>query len=83
MEYLAEAISSMIRNVDVTARYSNSQQLVLFMNLPDDHVSDVVSRIIREFYRMNTKENFELVYAVRNVALSEVVDDQNEESAKS
>ena len=69
MEYLAESINSTVREVDVTSRYSNSQQLALFLDLPDDHVQEVVGRIIKEFYRMNTKANFELVYAVRKVSL--------------
>ncbi|MCR5451020.1 MAG: HD domain-containing protein [Lachnospiraceae bacterium] len=67
MESLKQAISSTVRNVDMTIRYSNTQQLVFFMNLPDEHIGTVVGRIIKEFYRMSTKDMFRLGYAVRNV----------------
>ncbi len=69
MNYLKLAINSTVRKVDVTTRYSSSQQLVLFLNLSQNNLTMVVNRIIKEFYRMNPSNAFQLVYASRDVSL--------------
>ncbi|MFQ9933715.1 MAG: HD domain-containing phosphohydrolase [Lachnospiraceae bacterium] len=68
MQYLENAIINTVRRVDVTTRYSSTQQFVMFMNLNDDFIQNVVDRITKEFYRMYDKKNIVLTYDIANLA---------------
>ena len=67
MQYLEMAIANTVRKVDVTARYSTTQQLALFSNLSDENLMIVVERIIKEFYCMVSSTKFNLMYSCRNI----------------
>ena len=70
MKYLESAINNTVRKVDVTARFSSTQRIVLFSNLPDDNVQLVIDRIMKEFYRMIPDNKFRLVYVSKNINLA-------------
>ncbi|MBP3868967.1 MAG: diguanylate cyclase [Solobacterium sp.] len=72
MKYLESAINNTVRKVDVTARFSSTQRIVLFTNLPDENVQLVIDRIMKEFYRMIPENQFRLVYVSRNINLSAI-----------
>ncbi len=72
MKYLEAAINNTVRKVDVTARFSSTQRIVLFTNLPDEHVQMVINRIMKEFYRMIPENQFRLVYVSRNINLQQL-----------
>ena len=72
MHYLETAINNSVRKVDVTARFSSTQRLVLFTNLPDSNKQLVIDRIMKEFYRMNPSSKFRLVYVSRNINLKQM-----------
>lgn len=67
MQYLENAIIETVRSVDVTTRYSSTQQLVMFINLNDDSVQMVVERIMKEFYQMYDKGDMMLTYDIANL----------------
>lgn len=67
MQYLENAIIETVRSVDVTTRYSSTQQLVMFINLNDNSVQMVVERIIKEFYQMYDKGDMMLTYDIANL----------------
>ena len=67
MQYLENAIIETVRSVDVTTRYSSTQQLVMFINLNDDAVQMVVERIMKEFYHMYDKGDMLLTYDIANL----------------
>lgn len=67
MQYLENAIIETVRSVDVTTRYSSTQQLVMFINLNDDAVQMVVDRIMKEFYHMYDKGDMMLTYDIANL----------------
>ena len=67
MQYLENAIIETVRSVDVTTRYSSTQQLVMFINLNDDAVQMVVERIMKEFYHMYDKGDMMLTYDIANL----------------
>ncbi|MBQ9437039.1 MAG: diguanylate cyclase [Lachnospiraceae bacterium] len=67
MQYLDKAIVNSVRKVDVTTRYSSTQQLALFSNLPEENLHIVTERIIREFYCMVSESKFQLVYSYRTI----------------
>ncbi len=72
MKYLEAAINNTVRKVDVTARFSSTQRIVLFTNLPDENVQMVIDRIMKEFYRMIPENQFRLVYVSRNINLKQL-----------
>ena len=72
MKYLESAINNTVRKVDVTARFSSTQRVVLFTNLRDEDKQMVVERIMKEFYRMIPDNKFRLVYVSRNINLKEL-----------
>lgn len=72
MKYLESAINNTVRKVDVTARFSSTQRIVLFTNLPDQNVQLVIDRIMKEFYRMIPENQFRLVYVSRNINLDAI-----------
>lgn len=81
MKYLESAINNTVRKVDVTARFSSTQRIVLFTNLPDQNVQLVIDRIMKEFYRMIPENQFRLVYVSRNINLNSIKNrPQNQES---
>ena len=67
MQYLENAIIETVRSVDVTTRYSSTQQLVMFINLNDNSVQMVVERIMKEFYQMYDKGDMMLTYDIANL----------------
>ncbi len=67
MQYLENAIIETVRSVDVTTRYSSTQQLVMFINLNDDSVQMVVERIMKSFYNMYDKGDMVLTYDIANL----------------
>lgn len=67
MQYVENAIISTVRTVDVTTRYSSTQQLVIFMNLEDDSIHLVIDRILKEFYRMYDRKDIILTYDVADL----------------
>lgn len=67
MEYLEKAIIETVRRVDITTRYSSTQQLVMFINLNDDSIQMVVERIMKEFYHMYDKGDMMLTYDIANL----------------
>lgn len=67
MQYLENAIIETVRRVDVTTRYSSTQQLVMFINLNDDSIQLVVERIMKEFYHMYDKGDMMLTYDIANL----------------
>lgn len=67
MEYVESAIVNTVRTVDVTTRYSSTQQMVIFMNLENDSVHMVIDRILKEFYKMYDKKDVALTYDVANL----------------
>ncbi len=69
MQYLDKAIVNSVRKVDVTTRYSSTQQLALFSNLPTENLHIVTERIIREFYCMVSESKFQLTYSYRTISL--------------
>jgi diguanylate cyclase (GGDEF)-like protein/putative nucleotidyltransferase with HDIG domain len=70
MQYVEKAIVSAVRSVDVTTRYSSTQQLVMFINLEETEIQMVVSRIMKEFYRMYDKKDVVLNYDVANLDMA-------------
>jgi diguanylate cyclase (GGDEF)-like protein/putative nucleotidyltransferase with HDIG domain len=69
MQYVERAIVETVRNVDITTRYSSTQQLVMFMNLDEGYIQTVLDRIMKEFYRMYDKKDVTLTYDVANLNL--------------
>lgn len=67
MQYLENAIIETVRSVDVTTRYSSTQQLVMFINLNDNSIQIVVERIMKEFYQMYDKGDMMLTYDIANL----------------
>jgi len=67
MQYVESAIVNTVRTVDVTTRYSNTQQMVIFMNLESNSIHMVIDRILKEFYRMYDKRDITLTYDVANL----------------
>ncbi len=67
MQYLDKAITNSVRKVDVTTRYSSTQQLALFSNLPEENLHVVTDRIMKEFYCMVSESKFQLVYSYRTI----------------
>lgn len=67
MQYVESAIVNTVRTVDVTTRYSSTQQMVIFMNLEKDSIHIVIDRIIKEFYKMYDKRDITLTYDVANL----------------
>ncbi len=67
MSYLDRAIANSVRKVDVTTRYSSTQQLALFSNLPSENIQIVTDRIIKEFYCMVPESKFQVIYAFRTI----------------
>ena len=67
MQYLENAIIETVRRVDVTTRYSSTQQLVMFINLNDDSIQMVIERIMKEFYNMYDKGDMMLTYDIANL----------------
>lgn len=64
MQYLENAIIETVRSVDVTTRYSSTQQLVMFINLDESAIHMVIERIMMDFYRMYDKNDVVLTYDV-------------------
>lgn len=67
MQYVEDAIIETVRKVDITTRYSSTQQLVMFMNLNEESIKGVIDRIMTEFYRMYDKNNVVLTYDIANL----------------
>ena len=67
MSYLDKAITNSVRKVDVTTRYSSTQQLALFSNLPTENIHIVTDRIIKEFYCMVPESKFQVIYSYRTI----------------
>lgn len=67
MQYVESAIIDTVRSVDITTRYSSTQQLVMFINLENSSIQMVIDRIMKEFYRMYDKKNVALTYDVANL----------------
>jgi diguanylate cyclase (GGDEF)-like protein len=72
MKYLESAINNTVRKVDVTARFSSTQRIVLFTNLKDKDKDMVIGRVVKEFYRMISDNTFRLVYVSKNINLQEL-----------
>ena len=79
MELLARAITSSIRNVDVTTRYSSTQYAVLLMNLNGTELKDVANRILHEFLKTYDKGEFSVHY--NSADLSEHKDSSGSDEA--
>ncbi len=67
MQYVESAIVNTVRTVDVTTRYSSTQQMVIFMNVENDSIHIVIDRILKEFYKMYDKRDVTLTYDVANL----------------
>ena len=62
MNLLQNAIVGAIRNVDVTARYSSNQIILLLINLTYENTNIVVERIMKEFYKTYDKREITIHY---------------------
>ena len=78
MQYVESAIVNTVRTVDVTTRYSNTQQMVIFMNLENDSIHMVIDRILKEFYKMYDKKDITLDYDVANLDFDSDEEDADE-----
>lgn len=76
MQYVESAIVNTVRTVDVTTRYSSTQQMVIFMNLESDSIHMVIDRVLKEFYKMYDKRDVTLTYDVANLDFDS--DEENE-----
>ena len=66
---LTSAIGRTVRKTDITARYSSLQQLVLFLNLDENEMKEMIAQILKEFYNMSPDIQFQVNYACRDVVL--------------
>ncbi len=71
MNILQTSIMSSIRNIDITTRYSSSQQAVVLLNLDSEQVANVTNRIMTEFFRSYDKRDFDLHYDTAEITPSD------------
>jgi diguanylate cyclase (GGDEF)-like protein/putative nucleotidyltransferase with HDIG domain len=62
MSLLEKAISVSIRGVDVFARYSSTQRIIILVDHSREQVADVTERIMTEFYKMYDKKEVSISY---------------------
>jgi GGDEF domain-containing protein len=62
MSLLEKAISVSISGVDVFARYSSTQRIVILVKHSNEQVADVTERIMKEFYKMYDKKEVSISY---------------------
>lgn len=62
MNNLNRAVVGSLRTIDVTTQYSSSQRMVALMNVNDDDVRVVATRIMDAFYNMNGMSLFTISY---------------------
>ena len=82
MQYVESAIANTVRTVDVTTRYSSTQQMVIFMNLENDSIHMVIDRILKEFYKMYDKRDVALTYDVANLDFDGDEENNKKENVK-
>jgi ribosomal silencing factor RsfS len=62
MSLLEKAISSSIRGVDVSARYSSTQRIVILVDHSKEQINDLTDRIMKEFYKMYDQKEVSVSY---------------------
>lgn len=67
MQYLERAIVETVKNVELTTRYSSTQQMVMFANLAPEVTQSIVEHMINNFYRMYDKRDIVLKYDIANL----------------
>lgn len=67
MDCMREAITQVIRRVDICTRYSTVQYLVILMRVQSDDVQRIVDRIFRGFYRIYGSDKIQPAYATATV----------------
>lgn len=64
-----KAIVETVRKVDITTRYSNTQQLLMCMNLKKENAGIVVERIKKIFYENYGRDDVNLLHSVTDVKM--------------
>jgi diguanylate cyclase (GGDEF)-like protein/putative nucleotidyltransferase with HDIG domain len=72
MGLLEKAISASIRGVDVSARYSSTQRIVILVDHTKEQVDDVTERIMKEFYKMYDKKEVSISYDEADLSQDDV-----------
>ena len=67
MNSLEAAVSDALRNSDVSTKYNSSQYVVLIMNVKDEDIDKVVSRVEKIYERYLMGESIELSYEVKDM----------------
>ena len=67
MELLEKAVIKCVRSVDVTTKYSSSQQIVMLLNLEDEQIHIVTDRITEEFERVYKRGKIKLLYDIADL----------------
>lgn len=71
MEILAKAVIGSLRSIDVTTKYSSSQQIVMLLGLKEEQIQIVTDRVLKEFYRMYNRKKVNIVYEIADLGLIE------------
>ena len=67
MYHLENAVSGVLRKVDIMMRFSSTQCLVFLTNLSEENIELVTNRIMNNFYRSCDKRNVVLKYDVADL----------------
>jgi GGDEF domain-containing protein len=70
MGLLEKAISVSVGGVDVCARYSSTQRIVILVEHTKEEVDAVIERIMKEFYKMYDKKEVSISYDVANLEVT-------------
>ena len=70
MDLLQSAVMTSIRNVDITTKYSSTQQAVLMLNVDEEQLKAVTNRIMTEFYRTYDDQIFTVKYDTADLSRS-------------
>jgi len=62
MDCLESSIITSLRSVDVTSRYSSTQQIVVLVDTKEEYIKNILERILSKFYKKYEKKNVSLTY---------------------
>ncbi|MBQ0042490.1 MAG: diguanylate cyclase [Lachnospiraceae bacterium] len=71
MDILEQSVIKCVRSVDVTTKYSSSQQIVMLLNLEEEQIHIVTDRITKEFYTKYNRGKMKLCYDIADLGIIE------------
>lgn len=76
MKCMEQAIHRALRKVDISMRFSSTQQLIFLMNLDKEQIEQVTSRVMSNFYKSCDKRTMTLTYDVAELKAKQETEQQ-------